>query len=403
MSSAPNENGGESSQGRSTAQGSRGGTRFWMIGGFLGAGKTTAILRLAQRYAAEGRRVGIIANDLGQGLVDTQTYLAHGLQVEEMSGVCFACRFDELVAAAGRLQDGHHPDVLLAEPAGSCTDLVSRVIGPLKSAYAERFAVAPYVTLLDPQRAHTALTGKGPAGLSAKVTYLYKMQQNEADVVAINKADMLSPKHRETLSELVARNFPRAEVMLISARTGEGFDRLAGLLDGGAMSGRNAIGAGEYDSGVCAEGEARLAWLSATWSVTADRGLDADEFLLALGGAIQSQLSALDAEPAHVKMIVRSVEGGEYAIANLVSSDRPPALSHASGARMAEARLVVNGRVEVDAAQLREQVDRAVDRAAARHRADATCLTIHERAPGVSSASCPTDVASGKGGCCVRG
>lgn len=83
MLSAPNEDEGELSQRRSNAQAPRDATRFAMIGGFLGAGKTTAILRLAQRYAAEGRRVGIIANDLGQGLVDTHTYLAHGLQVEE--------------------------------------------------------------------------------------------------------------------------------------------------------------------------------------------------------------------------------------------------------------------------------------------------------------------------------
>jgi G3E family GTPase len=63
-----------------------------ILGGFLGVGKSTAILRLAQRHVLAGRRVGIIANDLGQGPVDMQTHTAHGLAAEEMSGLCFAGR-----------------------------------------------------------------------------------------------------------------------------------------------------------------------------------------------------------------------------------------------------------------------------------------------------------------------
>ena len=42
-----------------------------MIGGFLGAGKTTAVARLARRLTEEGRRVGLISNDQSTGLVDT--------------------------------------------------------------------------------------------------------------------------------------------------------------------------------------------------------------------------------------------------------------------------------------------------------------------------------------------
>ena len=39
--------------------------RYIMIGGFLGAGKTTAIGRLAKRLTDEGRRVGLITNHTG--------------------------------------------------------------------------------------------------------------------------------------------------------------------------------------------------------------------------------------------------------------------------------------------------------------------------------------------------
>ncbi len=365
---------------------------FVVMGGFLGAGKTTAILRLAHRYAAAGLRGGIIANDLGQGLVDTEAYRAHGLPVEEMAGVCFACRFDELIAAAGRLQDGHHPDVLLAEPAGSCTDLVSRVIEPLRTIYTDRFAVAPYVTLLDPDRAYQALTGTGRAGFSAKVTYLYKMQQNEADIVAINKVDTLSQPRRTELRALVERNFPKAQVIEISARTGEGFDRLIGLLEAGGPVGGN-LAAVDYD--LYAGAEARLGWLNATWRVTAAGGFDADRLLLELAAAIQKDLAAVGAEPAHVKMALHS--GENLALANVVSSDRPPELSRASARPMTEAKLIVNARVEGDPAELRRQVVAAVGRTAAEYHAEATCLSIQDLAPTLGSRSCPTNTVSGGG------
>ena len=39
--------------------------RYIMIGGFLGAGKTTAVAELAQRLSDEGKRVGLITNDQG--------------------------------------------------------------------------------------------------------------------------------------------------------------------------------------------------------------------------------------------------------------------------------------------------------------------------------------------------
>ena len=40
--------------------------RYLMIGGFLGAGKTTAVGKLAQRLAGQGRCVGLITNDHGR-------------------------------------------------------------------------------------------------------------------------------------------------------------------------------------------------------------------------------------------------------------------------------------------------------------------------------------------------
>ena len=56
------------------------------------------------------------------------------------------------------------------------------------------------------------------------------MQQNEADIIAINKIDMLSEERLGRLREMVGRNFPKAQVIGVSARSGRGFDELARLL-----------------------------------------------------------------------------------------------------------------------------------------------------------------------------
>jgi G3E family GTPase len=104
--------------------------RYIMIGGFPGAGKTTAVVRRAQRRTAQGRRVGLITNDQGNDLVDTAPPRAKGFATEEIPGGCFCCRFNSLVEAARKLTAATRPDVFIAEPVGSCTDLVATVTYP---------------------------------------------------------------------------------------------------------------------------------------------------------------------------------------------------------------------------------------------------------------------------------
>ena len=53
--------------------------RYVMVGGFLGAGKTTAILRLARFLTDRGRRGGLITNDQSVGLVAAALARAEGL------------------------------------------------------------------------------------------------------------------------------------------------------------------------------------------------------------------------------------------------------------------------------------------------------------------------------------
>ena len=95
-----------------------------MIGGFLGAGKTTAVARLARHLTDQGKRVGLISNDQSSGLVDTALLRSKGFSVEEIAGGCFCCRFNSLLEAADHLDRTTRPDVFIASTTAASGDEV---------------------------------------------------------------------------------------------------------------------------------------------------------------------------------------------------------------------------------------------------------------------------------------
>src|SRR5438128_6554186 len=95
---------------------------FVLIGGFLGAGKTTLIMRAAALLSRQGTRVAVITNDQDVGLVDTMLSNARDFATREVAGGCFCCRFSDLLEAADQLL-AYRPDVIFAEPVGSCVDI----------------------------------------------------------------------------------------------------------------------------------------------------------------------------------------------------------------------------------------------------------------------------------------
>ena len=143
--------------------------RCVMVGGFLGAGKTTSIAKLAQWLRSKGLRVGLITNDQGSHLVDTTMLVARGFSVKEIPGGCFCCRFNSLVDAAKLLTAECRPEVFIAEPVGSCTDLVATVSYPMRELYGTDYTIAPLSVLVDPIRALRVLGLEAGGQFSEKV------------------------------------------------------------------------------------------------------------------------------------------------------------------------------------------------------------------------------------------
>jgi G3E family GTPase len=327
-----------------------------MIGGFLGAGKTTTIARLARHYISLGKRIGVVTNDQAHDLVDTNALRAQGLAVEEVPGACFCCRFDDLVGRVSALQTAERPDVILAEPVGSCTDLVATVIQPLKDLYGGRFEVAPYAVLFKPSHGGRILRNQKAGGFSPKAAYIFKKQLEEADAIVINRIDELDPPAAEELFRLVSEQYRGTPVIRASATTGAGFEALTELLDQKGAFGRKIL---DIDYDTYAEGEAELGWLNATVRLTSPGPFDLDALLTDILGDLANVCRALGGEVAHLKLIGMD-DAGAFAVGNVVSSDTAPKLSLPSGLKPREAELIVNARVAVDPAVLEAEVKRVV-------------------------------------------
>jgi G3E family GTPase len=351
--------------------------RFVMIGGFLGAGKTTAMARLARYYTGRGRKVGLVTNDQAQDLVDTNSLRAQGFPVQEVAGACFCCRFDDLVGQVGRLEADARPDVLLAEPVGSCTDLVATVVQPLRDLYGQRFQVAPYPVLFKPSHGARILRNEPGTGFSPKAAYIFRKQLEEADAIVINRIDELTMAEVNELTYLVAKDYPGVPVLRLSAKTGQGFEGLTELLDQDGNFGRRIL---DIDYDTYAEGEAELGWLNSSIRVTAPKPFDLDALLMDIVAQLRAALGRLGGEVAHLKAIgLRDVSFG---VANLVSSGTEPELSLPSHGRVPEAEVIVNARVAADPAVLERQVRETVEAVCKAHGARAEVRSMQSFRPG---------------------
>jgi G3E family GTPase len=338
--------------------------RFVMVGGFLGAGKTTTLARLARHYVDQGKKVGLVTNDQAQGLVDTLSLREQGFSVAEVAGACFCCKFNDLVTEVESLQTADRPDLILAEPVGSCTDLVATVVQPLKDLYAGRFNVAPYPVIFKPSHGLRILRNEPGAGFSPKAAYIFRKQLEEADAILINRSDELVPAALEELTELVRAQFPGVPVLRVSAKTGQGFDALTALLEQDGFFGERIL---DIDYDIYAEGEAELGWLNSSAQVNADRPFALDQLLLDIVQRLQTTLQTQGAEIAHLKAI--GLGDGAFGVANLVSSGTRPELSLPSGCHTTAAEIVVNARVAVDPAVLQDQVHQTLEGACAQRQA----------------------------------
>lgn len=322
-------------------------TKLLLVGGFLGAGKTSLLWRAANLLRQRGERVGLITNDQAAGLVDTAFLEGGENLVREVSGSCFCCNFPGFAAAISSLAEQNGGGVIVAEPVGSCTDLSATLMQPLKEKYAAEIDLAPLTVLADPARLRGILDGTASAA-----AYIGEKQFEEADILLINKLDLLGAEEAAVLAERAAARWPRARVMTASAAAGEG---VRAWLDEVLRRQPAGTHLAEVDYDTYAEGEAAYGWLNASYVPEAAPALDAmpAKLLAALGAAFDARNAAV----GHVKFLLQS--GCCRWVGNLTGRSETASLRK-SACPTREPSLTVNARVELSPDELRELVTSAV-------------------------------------------
>jgi CobW/HypB/UreG, nucleotide-binding domain len=310
-----------------------------LVGGFLGSGKTTLILAAARELQRRGLRSAMVWNDQGTDLVDSRYADLSGMQSGEVTGGCFCCRLSQLIDAIGDLR-AYAPDVIFAEPVGSCSDLAATVLRPLL-AYSDTYQLSPLTVLVDPLRARSMLTADADPGMR----FLFEKQLQEADLVCFTKSD-LYPEYPQTGA---------AHVRQLSAKSGQGVAPwLNEVLSGAIATGHQAL---EIDYAQYARAEAALAWLNLR-AVFEPKSLRTPAMLVGpLLDHLDAALSAAQIPIAHLKAIVTSPTG--FLKAAIVANGQEPEVEGNLDASPAgKLELLLNLRAVGEPAQVREIVER---------------------------------------------
>ncbi len=339
--------------------------KFVALSGFLGAGKTTTLIAAAREFERQGRRVAVVTNDQGVDLVDTQLVRSALDRVAQVTGGCFCCRFEDLLSVVEAVLDREGADTVIAEAVGSCTDLQATVARPLAKFYGDQFSVAPLTTVVDPGRlrafAHATRRGEPESDLS----YLFSRQLTEAEIIAINKADLLQGQHLEDLLADLGINPKNHRLVTYSAKTGAGLGNLLQAWES-TTSWRGDL---DIDYDRYAAAEAQLAWLNLQLDLQADRMETfppADWAVAALTYLAQTAQQA-SAEIGHAKISICTDTG--MVKASVTERGGQPSLDLLQVDRTASGQATVNARVACEPAMLDEWI------AAAIHHADAAAGT----------------------------
>jgi len=163
-----------------------------VITGFLGSGKTTAILHLLSQKPAD-ERWAVLVNEFGQMGIDGDVIASQHAYVKEIPGGCMCCSAGVPVQVAlNALLKQARPHRLLIEPTG--IGHPRQIIKQLSSApFDEVLDMRACITLLDPRHLQNSRYTDND---------LFNDQIAIADVLVANKTDLCDPHDQQTFIKL---------------------------------------------------------------------------------------------------------------------------------------------------------------------------------------------------------
>ena len=201
--------------------------RFMVVSGFLGAGKTTTMIALAEHMNKTFGETAIIANDLGANLVDTNLTQTSGCTVAEIASGCICYQMDNTVDQIRRLRDKDGAVFVMSDIPGCGVGALDHVYHRLANDNADEFTLSPFTVVVDPERLRMIMPERADINLPEELVYLLKLQLEEADLVVLNKADLLAPEDVERYVDFLHAACPDIPVLVISALERTGIEELA--------------------------------------------------------------------------------------------------------------------------------------------------------------------------------
>ena len=180
-----------------------------IFGGFLGSGKTTALMQLA-RYIVENsktdnpNKVMILENEIGEVGIDDSFLRGGGFQVDNLLAGCACCSVSgELVSAAMKIKREYDPDWLIVETTGLAYPV--KIQDNIKYAMKENARIAVLVDASRWSRLHIPMEN------------LFAGQIIGSDAVVINKADLVDEEMLNTVEHDVREYQSDVQIFRISA------------------------------------------------------------------------------------------------------------------------------------------------------------------------------------------
>lgn len=191
----------------------------YIMGGFLGSGKTSLMLDLTSMYIDRGKKVALLVNESGDIGVDGATMKREGYDAIEMPNGCICCTL------ASSLQNGLrniardiNPDVILIEPTGLA--LPHRVKDLVRVAMIDEEDTI-IIGLVDIQRFNDLITKK---------LDFFKRQMHGCNFILINKADLATPEELAEVTNWLKFEYPDKPVYPISIKDGKNMDKVRELM-----------------------------------------------------------------------------------------------------------------------------------------------------------------------------
>jgi G3E family GTPase len=337
-----------------------------LTGGFLGSGKTTAIANACAQLLEDQVRVAVITNDQGEQLVDSAYIAKFGIPVREVGNGCFCCNYSRLDEHIQSLFEINKPEIIFAESVGSCTDLIGTIARPM-ARFRPKMEVVISI-FADAALLLSLLEGRA-SFIDDRVRYIYKKQLEEADILSVNKVDLITRGQLKIIDEFLRNEYPDKILLHQNSKTKPGINHWLEEIENFKTTKDRLSLAIDYD--IYAEGEAQLAWHDNRIAIHSKQD-DALEIAGKIMRDLHEEIHHQGMAIAHLKFIVESGDWLQKYSATITGVDLE---IEASAPVTDHCMLLINARIQTDPLLLKKLTDTILKRASINY----DCTIVSER------------------------